>query len=118
MLEAHACGTPVVVPRAQGFVDTVNHGVSDMLFDCWYTGCRNSGYKAIWCWRHRSCAVVVHPCTWYEYMFVLTLPFHVCNEVSCFVPLAACNVRKRGVTLCADILFLVINSNSVDVVLA
>ena len=28
VLEAHACGITVVVPRAQGFVDTVQHGVS------------------------------------------------------------------------------------------
>jgi Glycosyl transferases group 1 len=33
VLEAHACGTPVVVPRTQGFVDTVSHGVDGFLFD-------------------------------------------------------------------------------------
>lgn len=32
VLEAHACGTTVVVPRAQGFVNTVNHGVSLLFF--------------------------------------------------------------------------------------
>ncbi|CAM9584100.1 unnamed protein product [Pylaiella littoralis] len=33
VLEAHACGTTVVVPRAQGFVNTVNHGEDGFLFD-------------------------------------------------------------------------------------
>eukprot|EP00752_Nemacystus_decipiens_P016117 g14412.t1 len=33
VLEAHACGTTVVVPRAQGFVDTVEHGKDGFLFD-------------------------------------------------------------------------------------
>eukprot|EP00903_Cladosiphon_okamuranus_P016331 g15061.t1 len=33
VLEAHACGTTVVVPRAQGFVDTVHHGEDGFLFD-------------------------------------------------------------------------------------
>ncbi|KAG5179055.1 hypothetical protein JKP88DRAFT_327683 [Tribonema minus] len=33
VLEAHACGVPVVAPRAQGFVDTVSHGVDGLLFD-------------------------------------------------------------------------------------
>ncbi|CAM9121167.1 unnamed protein product [Ectocarpus sp. 13 AM-2016] len=33
VLEAHASGTPVVVPRAQGFIDTVNHEEDGFLFD-------------------------------------------------------------------------------------
>ncbi|CAM9542510.1 unnamed protein product, partial [Hapterophycus canaliculatus] len=33
VLEAHASGTTVVVPRAQGFVDTVNHAEDGFLFD-------------------------------------------------------------------------------------
>ncbi|CAM9845178.1 unnamed protein product, partial [Choristocarpus tenellus] len=31
--EAHACSTPVLVPRAQGFVDTVTDKVDGFLFD-------------------------------------------------------------------------------------
>lgn len=33
VLEAHACGVPVVVPRAQGFQDTVHHEVDGFLFE-------------------------------------------------------------------------------------
>ncbi|CAM9877405.1 unnamed protein product, partial [Heterosigma akashiwo] len=33
VLEAHAAGCPVVVPRAQGFRDTVRHGEDGFLFD-------------------------------------------------------------------------------------
>jgi len=33
VLESHACGTPVVVPRTQGFKDTVSHGEDGFLFD-------------------------------------------------------------------------------------
>ncbi|CAB1106536.1 GT4 [Ectocarpus sp. CCAP 1310/34] len=33
VLEAHASGTAVVVPRAQGFIDTVNHEEDGFLFD-------------------------------------------------------------------------------------
>jgi glycosyltransferase involved in cell wall biosynthesis len=33
ILEAHACGIPVIAPRAQGFVDTVTHGKDGYLFD-------------------------------------------------------------------------------------
>lgn len=32
VLEAHACGTTVVLPKTQGFVDTVNHEVTST----WY----------------------------------------------------------------------------------
>lgn len=32
MLEAFACGIPVVVPRTQGFSDTVKHEVDGFLF--------------------------------------------------------------------------------------
>jgi len=33
VLEAHACGVPVVVPRAQGFCDTVHDGVDGFMFE-------------------------------------------------------------------------------------
>lgn len=33
VLEAQACGLPVVVPRTQGFVDTVRHGEDGYFFD-------------------------------------------------------------------------------------
>jgi Glycosyl transferases group 1 len=32
VLEAHACGIPVVVPRTQGFCDTVKHEIDGFLF--------------------------------------------------------------------------------------
>jgi glycosyltransferase involved in cell wall biosynthesis len=32
VLEAFACGIPVVVPRTQGFSDTVKHEVDGFLF--------------------------------------------------------------------------------------
>lgn len=32
VLEAHACGVPVVVPRTQGFLDTVLDGENGLLF--------------------------------------------------------------------------------------
>lgn len=33
VLEAFACGIPVVVPRTQGFNDTVRHNVDGFLFN-------------------------------------------------------------------------------------
>jgi len=33
VLEAHACGTAVVVPKTQGFLDTVSHGEDGYLYD-------------------------------------------------------------------------------------
>ena len=32
VLEAHSCARPVVVPRTQGFNDTVRHGIDGFLF--------------------------------------------------------------------------------------
>ena len=33
VLESQACGTPVVVPRTQGFQDTVKHEIDGYLYD-------------------------------------------------------------------------------------
>lgn len=33
VLESHACGVPVVVPRTQGFLDTVSDGVDGLFFE-------------------------------------------------------------------------------------
>lgn len=33
ILESHACGTPVVVPKSQGFIDTVTHSKDGYFFE-------------------------------------------------------------------------------------